>query len=73
MFAINVWMGISGNFLIVPYELPPLLSGASYLHFLMEELPQLPTMQQIMWFMNAGAPAHFTLDIKTFLNSHHPD
>jgi hypothetical protein len=71
MAKINVQMGITGNLLIGPCELPPQLSGASYLHFLTEELPQLLAdvllaVQQTMWFMHDGAPAHFTCDIKYF-------
>jgi hypothetical protein len=44
----------------------------------MEELPQLLedvqlAMQQTVWFMHDGAPAHFTCDIKQFLDFHCPD
>jgi hypothetical protein len=75
-----VWAGIINNLLTGPYELLPGLSGASYLHFLMEELLQLlkevllATLQTTnMWFMHDGVPAHFTSKVKQFLDSHHPD
>jgi hypothetical protein len=40
-FTINVWVRIIGSLLIGPYELPPRLSGATCLHILTIELPQL--------------------------------
>jgi hypothetical protein len=36
-----------GDLLIGPYEQPPRFSGASYLHFLTEELPQ--TLGNVQW------------------------
>jgi hypothetical protein len=46
--------------------------------FLTGRLPQLLddvqlAMRQTMWFMHYGAPAHFTPDVKQFLDSHYPD
>ncbi|EZA49304.1 hypothetical protein X777_12390 [Ooceraea biroi] len=39
-FSLNVWMGIIGDHLIGPVILPNRLSGAAYLNFLVNILPQ---------------------------------
>jgi hypothetical protein len=70
-FAINVWAGIIGDFLLGPYELPPRLSGASYLQFISEQLPQLPddvslATRQTMWVLHDGAPAHSSRDVMRY-------
>ncbi|EZA59696.1 hypothetical protein X777_16395 [Ooceraea biroi] len=70
-FAFNVWVGIIGDFLIGPVFLPLKLNGASYLHFLEDELPleDIPLMlRNRMWFMHDGAPPHFSLTVRQFLN-----
>jgi hypothetical protein len=77
-FTVYVWVGIIGNLLIGPFKLPPQLSGASYLHILTEELPQLLedvplATRQAVWFMHDGASAHFTCNVKQFLDSPYPD
>jgi hypothetical protein len=72
-----LWAGIIGDLLTAPYKLLPRLSGASYLHFLTEELPQLlenvPMATGKTRGMHDGAPAHFTHNIKQILNSHYSD
>jgi hypothetical protein len=40
-FSINIWAGIVDNFLIGSHELPAGLTGASYYHFLHDDLPLL--------------------------------
>jgi hypothetical protein len=40
-FSIDVWTGISGHVRLGLYALPPRLSGASFLQFLSEQLPQV--------------------------------
>ncbi|EZA47044.1 hypothetical protein X777_16701 [Ooceraea biroi] len=68
-FAFNVWVGIIGDFLIGPVFLPLRLNGASYLHFLEDELPleDIPLMlRNRMWFMHDGAPPHFSLAVRQF-------
>lgn len=72
-FSLNVWGGIIGNFLIGPVFLPARLNGAAYHRFLAFQLAQLlenvpiPTRQR-MWFMHDGAPAHFSLIARNWLN-----
>lgn len=72
-FCINVWAGIVNDFLIGPYLLPTRLSGGSYLIFLKEVLPQLLhdvpiAIRNRMWFQHDGAPAHFSIDVRNYLN-----
>ncbi len=53
------------------------LDGVTYLAFLQDALPDLledvplATRQQ-MWFQHDGAPGHFALPVRTFLNEHFP-
>lgn len=75
-FSLNVWVGIIGDFLIGPHFLPQRLDGNSYLNFIQNELPNL--LQDIdlarregMWFMHDGAPAHFALNVRHFLNDNY--
>jgi hypothetical protein len=77
-FKINVWCGIIGNHFLGPYELPGNLNGTSYLNFLensfVDLLDALPlNLRQNMWFMQDGAPPHFTHQVRTYLNQHFPE
>lgn len=72
-FSLNVWAGIVGNELIGPFFLPPRLNQQNYLNFLTNELPGLLedvplVLRRRMWFMHDGAPAHFALNVRQFLN-----
>jgi hypothetical protein len=72
-FSINVWAGIIGTHLIGPFVLPARLTGENYLNFLNVDLPglleEIPLeIRRAMWFMHDGAPAHFTLNVRHFLN-----
>lgn len=76
-FKINVWCGIFGDSLLGPYELPANLNGNSYLEFLQttifDELERLPVNRRIgMWFMQDGAPPHFRLGVRNYLNNQFP-
>lgn len=77
-FKINIWCGIIDNNILGPYQLPPNLNGESYLHFLqtilIECLDDLPlNLRQDMLFMQDGAPPHFSLPVRNYLNTHFPD
>jgi hypothetical protein len=68
--------GIIGDLLIGPYEPLPRFSGASYLHFVRDELPQLLedvplAKRQTVQFIHDGAPVHFAHDVNQFLDSHY--
>lgn len=67
------WSGIIGNHFLGPYELPPNLSRDSYLHLLQnglrDLLDNLPlNLRQNMYFMQDGAPAHFSRQVRNYLN-----
>ena len=71
--SFNVWVGILGDCLVGPHFLPRGLNGEQYLRFLRSDLPNLledvPMRQcQQMWFMHDGAPAHFHLSVRRYLN-----
>lgn len=72
-FSINVWAGIVGDHLIGPIILPNRLTGAAYLTFLQDELPGLLEdvpleTRQRMVFLHDGAPPHFLLAVRQYLN-----
>ncbi|XP_071580324.1 uncharacterized protein [Temnothorax nylanderi] len=77
-WAINVWAGITADRIIGPYFLPPRLNGEIYRNFLQNELPAL--LEDIplharaeIIFQHDGAPAHFSRQVREFLNAHYPD
>lgn len=72
-FSINVWAGIIENYLVGPFILPRRLDGQAYLHFLQENLPILLedvplNVRSHLWFMHDGAPAHFSRNVRDYLN-----
>lgn len=76
-FSINVWCGIVGDYVLGPYELPPRLNGPLYLHFLenvlytlLDDVPL--NVRRNMWFMQDGAPAHYSLDVRNHLDQRFP-
>lgn len=77
-FSINIWCGIVGNFIIGPYELPARLNGNEYLRFLENDLPgmleDVPLLiRQNIWYMHDGAPAHYSIQVRNFLNQNFPN
>jgi len=75
---INIWAGIIGGTLIGPFELPRILNGAEYLHFLINSLPGLledvPLQtRQGMYFLQDGAPPHCTQAVREELNRQYPN
>lgn len=74
-FSVNVWAGIVGNHLVGPYLLPQRLTGANYLCFLQEVLPQLlddahisAATRSSMWFQHDGAPSHYEIGVRLHLD-----
>lgn len=72
-FSVNVWAGIVGENIIGPYLLPPRLNGHIYVQFLEQILPEfledVPlNIRRGMWFQHDGAPAHFSLEARQYLN-----
>lgn len=75
-FSLNVWGGNIGDDLIGPCFLPGRLTGQSYRHFLENNLPLLlediPLMlRREMWFMHDGAPAHFSVLAREYLDENY--
>lgn len=72
--SINLWAGIVGNRLLGPFVLPQRLNGEFYLQFLQNDLPVLledvPLLtRQNLWFMHDGAPPHYSLAVREYLNN----
>ena len=77
-FKINVWCGLIDNYMLGPVELPPSLDGQLYLNFLQNQLPDcfdnLPLqLRRDMFFMQDGAPAHFSRIVRDYLNNEFPN
>lgn len=77
-FSLNVWVGIIENFLIGPFFLPARLTGQVYQEFLENELPvmleDVPIqLRQQMFFLHDGAPAHFSLVARQYLDITYPN
>lgn len=77
-YSINVWAGIIGDYIIGPYQLPQRLTGDMYRQFLEETLPvlleEVPLgVRRRMWFMHDGAPAHFRLTARAYLDTIYPN
>lgn len=77
-FSCNVWAGIVGEYLIGPMFLPARLNGQNYRRFLEEDLPLLLEdvpleIRRNLWFMHDGAPAHFSLLAREFLDNNYPN
>lgn len=73
-FSVNVWVGIVGEHLLGPFFLPARLTGDVYRHFLEHDLPTLLEdvplqLRSTMYFMHDGAPAHFSLVARNYLNT----
>ena len=76
-FFINIWCGIVGNYLIGPHVLPPRLNGHAFCEFLEGELPGLLqdvslAIRATLWFMHDCAPAHYSHNVRVYLNDAYP-
>lgn len=70
---VMVWCGIWHNTIIGPYFFEDTVTGAAYLQmletFLSDWLDELPLTKLLrLWFQQDGAPAHFALAVKAWLN-----
>ena len=76
-FSMNVWTRIIQDHLIGPYLLPDCLDIQNYLEFLQQmslDTPQhVPIKcQDIMWLNHDIAPAHFSTNLRNYLNTAFP-
>lgn len=76
-WSLNVWAGILDGYLIGPYFFENILNGALYYEFLSTQLFDL--LQDVpvhiveeMWFQQDGAPPHFAVNVKEWLNQQFP-
>jgi hypothetical protein len=73
--TLNVWGGIWGGAIIGPFFFESTVTGERYLKMLEEtiwpSLQQIPNLEEMLW-MQDGAPPHWMLGVKEWLNSHFP-
>lgn len=80
---VNVWCGIIGGHIIGPYFIHGNLNSARYLTLLQESIvpdvsrlfpnnndPNLPAEE--IWFQQDGAPPHFGIEVREYLNQTFP-
>ena len=77
-FSLNVWCVLLGNRLIGAFVFDNNLTGNTYEAFLRNELPGLlediPLMiRSKMYFQHDGAPPHYTIRVRKFLNESFPN
>lgn len=77
-FSVNIWCGIINGLLIGPRILPPRINGMIYLNFLQNDLENLLedvplAIRQRMFFMLDGAPCHYHVEVRDFLNAEFPE
>ena len=73
-FSVNVWDNSARDRLLVHYVCPPRLTGTVYCDFLRNVIPELledvDLQTRILWrFMHDGAPPHFHIAVRRFLNN----
>lgn len=78
---LNVWAGIFGNSIVGPFFLPANLTGDMYLDLLENAIdPALTNIieedraynEQELIFQQDGAPPHFSLNVRNYLNDRFP-
>jgi transposase len=75
---IMVWAGIWEDQLIGPYFFDGNVTGETYLHmlstFLLDYMCNVPLAKRLnMFFQQDGAPPHYALIVRDFLNEHFPN
>jgi transposase len=81
---VNVWAGIVENRIIGPFFFDESLTGERYLNFLRNDLvpalatlfpddndPDLPSLT--LWFQQDGAPPHYAVHVREYLNTVFPE
>jgi hypothetical protein len=76
-FSINIWAGICGNNLFRLHMLPNRLTWQNKKAFLENNIPDflanvLLIIRRVMNFMHDGAPSHFSLTARRYLNQKFP-
>ena len=73
-FAVNIWAGIVGDYLLGPYITPPQFRWPMYRLFLEVHLSTLLEdvplhIRRRMWFQHDGAPFHFADPERSSINN----
>ena len=73
IWGVNVWCGLYNGRVIGPYFYQGTLTGANYLNFLQNELPELlekiPLNERaMMWWQQDGAPPHYSRQVTDYIN-----
>lgn len=76
-WSLNTWGGILGQYVVGPFFFDRHLNSQVYSDFLRHDLPilleDIPLMvRQRMWFQHDGAPAHYGIGVRNFLNHEYP-
>lgn len=77
-WSVNVWCGIVNGHLVGPHFFNGTLTGPRFLEFLTDHLPGLLEdldlhTRQRMWLQLDGAPPHYALIVRQYLNHHYPE
>lgn len=77
-WSLNVWGGIVGGYVVGPHFFDGHLNGPMYLNFMQNVLPILLAnipqhTRNRMWLQQDGAPAHFSRDVRAYLDGIFPN
>lgn len=77
-FSVNVWAGIISNYIVGPFIFETSLNSNIYLNFLNQELgnfmDDIPLLNRTnMYFQHDGAPPHYAINVKQWLDQHFPN
>lgn len=66
---LNVWVGICADHIIGPFFIRGTLTGDRYLQLLQQQIiPACQANLDDLWFQQDGAPPHYHLDVRRYLN-----
>jgi len=77
-FKVNVWCGIVNKILLGPYKIDH-LNGVTYLNFLENDFEEMfddnipLSISNKIYFMQDGAPAHYSLTVRDYLDERFPE
>lgn len=76
-WTVNTWCGIVGGRIVGPFFFEGHLDGETYDNFLINHLPNLlldvpDEVVDTMWFMQDGAPAHYSQIVRQTLDEQYP-
>lgn len=71
---LNVWAGILGNSVVGPFIFNGNLNGPQYLEMLQHNIvPAIHTIRGDCFFQQDGAPPHYDINVRAFLNQTFPE